>query len=96
MSIFAIIGDGIMAFWGAPIHRDDHVLCSTPSESGVPVLISFRTTSSGTNEENERSEVSNSATAVCSSLISLMLDDARAVCENVSSPTDRSSRNGLV
>jgi adenylate cyclase len=22
------IGDGIMAFWGAPAHRDDHVLCA--------------------------------------------------------------------
>jgi hypothetical protein len=46
--------------------------------AGKPVLISFRTTSSGTNDENERSEVSNSDTAACSSLISLMFDDGGA------------------
>src|SRR5215831_20611550 len=68
---------------------------SAPRVSGIPVLINFRTTSSGTKDENERSEVSNNDNAVCSSLISLIFDEGGAACENVRSSTDRSSRDTL-
>src|SRR5882762_9054426 len=51
---------------------------STPKVSGMPDLISCRTTSSGTKEENDLSEVRNREAADSSLAISWILDGGRA------------------
>src|SRR5689334_22682160 len=56
--------------------------------SGAPVLISFLTTSRGTNDEKDRRVVLNNATADCSSKISLMTEVAEVACVKERSSTD--------
>ncbi len=66
--------------------------CSTPSVSGVPVRTSSRTTSSGTKDENDCSELRSKAAADCSCAISLIFETLPEPLSNESASTDFSSR----